>query len=135
MGPGVHELQLIDAHFGVDRRGFGFFVTEELLDEADIGSVVVHVGSTGVAKEMTTAGAADVGFLDEPGDHAREHVGVEGFAVAGQEQGALGVVQDETGSHFVKVAHQSCEGSFSDRHHAVFVSFALAHLDGLAIAV
>ena len=71
MGTGVHELQLIDAHFSVDRGGFELFVAEQLLDEADIGTVVVHVGGAAVANEMATAGAIDVSFPDELGDHGR----------------------------------------------------------------
>ena len=34
-------------------------------------------GTPGVANQVATAGAVDVGFLDELGDHARVHVGVE----------------------------------------------------------
>ena len=44
MGPGVDFAELVDAHFGVDGGGFELFVAEQLLDEADVGSVVVHLG-------------------------------------------------------------------------------------------
>ena len=40
--------------------------------EADVGSVVVHLGGAGVANEMAPVGAVDTGFLDEPGENAAE---------------------------------------------------------------
>ena len=45
-------------------------MAEELLDEADVGSVAVHPGGAGVADQVATASTVDVDFLDEPDDHA-----------------------------------------------------------------
>ncbi|MGK0187435.1 MAG: hypothetical protein ACI9R3_003223 [Verrucomicrobiales bacterium] len=68
----VDELQLVDAHFGVDLSGFELIVAEELMDEADVGAVIVHVSGAAVANEMATAGAIDVCLLDELSDHAAQ---------------------------------------------------------------
>jgi hypothetical protein len=55
-----------------------------VLDNADIGAVVVHVGDTTVANEMATASTVDVGFHYELSDHARDHIRNERSASAGR---------------------------------------------------
>ena len=37
-------FELLDAHVGVDGRGFELLVAEELLDEADVRAAFEHVG-------------------------------------------------------------------------------------------
>lgn len=44
VGFAVDGFQLLDAHVGVDGRGFELFVTQELLDEADVRAAFEHVG-------------------------------------------------------------------------------------------
>ncbi len=48
VGFAADGFELLDADLGVDGGGFEFFVTEKLLDEADVGSAFEHVGGTGV---------------------------------------------------------------------------------------
>jgi len=50
MGSGVDSLQLLDAHFGIDGRGFEFRMTQQLLDEADISSAFEHMGGATVTQ-------------------------------------------------------------------------------------
>ena len=71
----VDEFEQLDAYLGVDGGGFEFFVTEELLDEADVGSAYKHVGGAGVPQEVAGAGASDVGGFDVFAHHAAEDVG------------------------------------------------------------
>jgi len=58
-------------------------VAEELLDEADVGATFEEVNRRRVPNQMAASGATNVGLLEPFGDHAAEHVGVEGLAVAG----------------------------------------------------
>jgi hydrogenase maturation factor len=50
VGSGVDFEQLIDGDFCVDLSGVQSSVAKQLLNETDVGSVVVHVGGTGVAE-------------------------------------------------------------------------------------
>ena len=50
VGFAVDGFELLDAHLGVNRRGFELFVAEELLDEANVGPAFEHVGGAGVAE-------------------------------------------------------------------------------------
>ncbi len=91
VGSGVDGLKLEDADVGVDGGGFGAGVAEQLLDEADVGSAFEHVGGAGVAEEMGAAFVtADVGAADISGDEPTENVGVEAFAVGGEEEVGFG---------------------------------------------
>ncbi len=58
-------------------------MAEELLDEADVA--FQHVGRAGGTQQMAASRAADVGLLEPFGDHAAEHVRIEGLAVTGEE--------------------------------------------------
>jgi len=46
---GVNLLQLADVDLGIDGGGFEFFVTQQLLDVADVRSTFEHVRGAGVA--------------------------------------------------------------------------------------
>ena len=48
----MDRLELLDAHLGVNGGGFELLVTEELLDEADVGTALQHVGRAGRTKQM-----------------------------------------------------------------------------------
>ena len=52
----VDLLQLHDRHLGVDLCRREFRVSEEHLDEADVGAVFQHVRRTGMAEQVTRAG-------------------------------------------------------------------------------
>ena len=52
MAPGVDFLQIVDGNMGVDLGRFQGFMTEKLLDMADRGTVLHHVGGTGMAEGM-----------------------------------------------------------------------------------
>jgi hypothetical protein len=55
MAAGVNLLKLLDADFGIDRGGVEFLVSEQLLDEADVGPVLQHVRGAGVAQHVAAA--------------------------------------------------------------------------------
>ncbi|OQC18328.1 MAG: hypothetical protein BWX54_02449 [Verrucomicrobia bacterium ADurb.Bin018] len=56
--------------------------------------------------------------------HARHHVGVEGVAVAGEEQRRRARVQAEPRTHFLEIAFEPGDGARADGHDAVFLPFA-----------
>ena len=64
MGPRVHFLELLDAHFSVNLSCLEFCVPQELLDKADVGPAFEHVRSAGVPEEVATAASSNVGLLD-----------------------------------------------------------------------
>ena len=105
------------------------------MDETDVCPAFEHVDGATVADEVAASGSADFGFFDELADHAADNVGVKTLAVAGEEEGFLGQVDDELGADFVEVAFQPCEGAGADGNDPVLVAFSLPDLEGLAFAV
>ena len=72
-------LQLLNADLGVNLGGGEFGVAEELLDEADVGSVFEHQGGAGVTQKVARAAFAEFGGVDVIADELGEPVGREGF--------------------------------------------------------
>ena len=56
----VHLLQRSDRHVRVNLRGLDVLVPEDLLDETDVGSVLVHVRRHAVPQEMAGSHLADL---------------------------------------------------------------------------
>lgn len=86
-------------------------------------------------QDVAASGLGYLGLLDELADHAADDVGVERLAVAGDEEGAFVGIEEELGAGFLEVAFQPFQGAGADGDDAVFVAFALADLEGLAVAV
>ena len=74
MGGRVDFLQLTDGHLRVNLRCREVGVSEQLLDESDVGSVLVHERSTGVPEQMARALLADFGGLHVIADKLRQSV-------------------------------------------------------------
>jgi len=64
VGGSVDFLQLVDRDLGVDRGRVEIVVAEDRLDEADVGTVLQHVGRHRVAEQVTGAGHFEAGALD-----------------------------------------------------------------------
>lgn len=126
MAAGVDFLQLADGDFSVNRGRLQLLVTEQLLDVADVRAAFEHVRGAGVAEQVATAFQAR--RFHPVGGHAAEDVGVEGVAVAGEEQRGRARVETETRTHFLQVAFEPRDGARADGHDAVFL--ALAPPDG-----
>ena len=124
MTAGVDFLQLFDGDFGVDRRRVQLLVSEQLLDVTNVGPVFQHVRGARMPQDVAAALVFESGPFQPGRHHARKHVGIEGVAVAGQEQGLGARVQAQARAHFGQVAFQPLDGPPAHRHHAVFVPFA-----------
>ena len=68
-------------------------------------------------------------------DHAREDVGIEGVAVAGEEQRRRARVQAEARTHFLEIAFEPGDGARADGHDAVFLALAESHVKRAAFGV
>ena len=112
MAAGVDFLQLADGDFGVDGGRLQLLVSEQLLDVADVRPAFEHVRGAGVTQQMAASFQAR-GF-HPIGRHAAHHVGVEGVAVAGEEQGRRARVETETRTHFLQVAFEPGDGACAD---------------------
>ena len=77
MGGGVDGFQLLDADLGVNFGRAQFGVSQELLDEPDVGSAFEHQRGASVAEQVATATLADVGGVDQLPDKLSEPVGGE----------------------------------------------------------
>ena len=77
----VNGLKLEDADLGIDRSGFEFLVSQELLDVADVRAAFEHVRRARVAQQVRPGAAADVGLLPHGGCQRRS-VGFEPPTVA-----------------------------------------------------
>jgi len=135
MTTGVDFLELFNAHFGVDRGGVEFLVTEQLLDKANVSAVLQHVCGATVPQHVAAAFAFERGLFEPGGDHAREDIRIEGFAVAGQEQRLRARVQTQAGAHFFEITFEPVNSPQAHRHHAVFFALALADVNRAALRV
>jgi len=135
MAAGVNLLKLFDRDFGVNRRRVELLVSEQLLDEADVGPVFEHVRGATVAQHVAATFAFEPGLPQPGGHHARDDVGIEGLAVAGEEQRRRARVQAEARAHFLQVTLQPVNGPQAHGHHAVFLAFALADVKRAALGV
>ena len=108
---------------------------QELLDVPDVGAALEQMGGAGVAEEMRPALPADAGALDVAGDLAPQGVGVEGLAVAGEEERGPGRADDEQGADVVEVLLQPGQGARSDGHDAVLAPLAQADVQQPALAL
>ena len=59
----VDLLRLLNRYVGVDLRAVQIGMTEHLLNETDVRSVLQHQGRHAMAKEVTRAALADIGFI------------------------------------------------------------------------
>ena len=106
MRPFVDFLELFDAHFGVNLRGFELSMPKQLLDETDVGASFEHVRGAGVAEEVATATTPQLGRFDVFGHHAAEDVRVKGLAVAAKEKSVLGSMDIQLRSYGIEVFFQ-----------------------------
>ncbi len=60
----VHGLELVQADPGVDLGGLDVCMTEELLDETEVGAALEHERCGGVTEEMTASPLVDAGGFD-----------------------------------------------------------------------
>jgi len=82
----VHGFELLDAHLRINGRGFEFLMSEQLLDEADVGPAFEHVSRATMAQDVTGSRFANLSLFDELAHHPADDVGIERLAVAGEEQ-------------------------------------------------
>ena len=62
--PSVDALQCWNCHLGVDLRGLNVSVAKNLLNDSDIGSVLVHQRCHCVPKQVTSSTLAKLRILD-----------------------------------------------------------------------
>ena len=114
MGALVNFLQVPDGDLGVDAGGVEPGVAEELLHDADVGSVFVHVGRAAVAQEVAASGLLDPGGFDRFGDPVAEVAGADSLAVSAQEEGLFADFEDQAGAAFLEVFFEPMQGGFAD---------------------
>jgi len=104
-------------------------MAEQLLDETDVGPAFQHVRGASVPERVAAALAWHARLLQPARHHARDDIGIERAAVAGEEQ-RLGVrVQSQTRAHFLQVTLQPVQGARAHRHDAVFLALALPDVE------
>jgi len=111
MAAGVDFLQLADGDFGVNGGRLQLLVAEQLLDETDVRAVLQHVRGATVPQRVATAFALQPGLLEPAAHHARDDIGIERLAVAGEEQRRRARVQAEPRAHFLEIAFEPHEGA------------------------
>jgi hypothetical protein len=105
-------------------------VAEHFGDVADVCSAFEEEGGDGVAEEVAASFLVDAGVVEVALDLAREPVGADGRADAGDEELFGSLLGGEAWAGEVEVEAQPEEGSFSDGDVAVFGAFAAADEDG-----
>ena len=82
----MHLDQPVYCDLGVDGRRIEALVAEELLDVADVGPTLQHVGRTGVPQEVAGTATGEARQAHPAGDQVREDVRAKRLAVARQEE-------------------------------------------------
>jgi len=121
-----------DRHGGVDAGGVESSVAEELLNDADVGPVFVHVGGATVPQKVAASGLGDACGFDRFGDPVAEVAGAEPLAVSTEEEGLLAHFEEEFGPGAFEVFLQPVKRGFSDGKKAVFVALPFSDEEGLA---
>ena len=116
-------------------RGLDVLVPEDLLDETDIGSVLVHVRSHAVPQEMAGSHLAGLRSHDVLPRRPRQMIAAERFALGGQEHCEVVRFERELGPRFRDVFLEPRRRAFPNRHVAIFLAFALAHHDQPTVAL
>jgi hypothetical protein len=129
MAAGVNFLKLFDADLGVNRGRVKFLMSKQLLDEPDVRPVFQHVRRAGVPQDVAAAFALQPGLGQPRRHHARDHVGIERAAVAGEEQRLRARVQAQTRTHGLQVMLQPVNGARADGHDAIFFSLAQTDME------
>ena len=119
--------ELHDGDVGVDLGGVEPGMAEQLLDEADVGPVLQHVGRAGVAEQVAGAGAPDGGGVNGASHPVADKAAGEALAVAAEEQRLAAGGRLQQGPGLLQVEPQPVEGASPHRDDAVFVALALAH--------
>lgn len=135
MAGAVDLLELLDADLGVDLGGGQFGVAEELLDEADVGSVFEHEGGTGVPQQVAGAAFAECGGVDVVADELGQPVRRERLEQVRQEQGAVIGFAGIHRPDLVAVSGDPRKGAVADGHDAVLPALALADEEGAALGI
>lgn len=129
-------LKLLDGEVGVEFGGVEVFVAEELLDGAEVGSVVHHEGGDGVAEEMAGAFLFDACGLNVFANEVAKDSWGERFSGVGEEEAFVVVgFDEELGSDVGEVFVEPFRGAISEGKEAVFFAFALADHEGLLLEV
>jgi len=124
----MNLLQGPDGDVGIDLGRLQLHMAEDFLDEADVGSVLVHQGRHRVAEETASAGLSQHRRVD-PGLHIRgQMVAAERLPAGREEDGHIVRFQDELRTGFVDVFPEPSDGPLPDGNIAVFLALALLRL-------
>ena len=81
MGIPMHLLQLPNRDMGVDLGSRDGFVSEDLLEETEIGAVLQHQRCHRVTQQVGASALSQVRFLDVIVHHATQMVPADRFAI------------------------------------------------------
>ena len=129
---GVDGLEGADADLGVDLGGVEAGVAEELLDVADIGAGLVHVGRAAVAQKVAGSRLGNACLAQAFLDPVPEVLRVEAGAVATDKESTFLQVEFELRARAFEVAPKPVTSLPSERNHPAFPTFAFA--DGEHVA-
>jgi len=118
------ETLLVDV--GVDLGGGDVGVSEEFLDDAEVGTAFEEVGGEGVAEEVGVNVLFDAGVGGALFDDLADAVGAEGAAADGEKDlgGGFFFRAEEVGALVVEVVADGFEGPAADGDDAGLVAFA-----------
>jgi len=124
----MHLQKLAYRHFGINGGGLQLRMAEKLLDKADVGAALEHVGRAGVAQKAagTAFGEVRARHLG-PTDHAREDTGVKRPAVAGLKQGRFARIEHQERARLSVVALRPAGRAGTERNDAILAALALAN--------
>ena len=135
MGRFVDFLKRLNRDLGIDLGGVEVGVTEHGLDEADVGTVLQHVGGHGVAEEMAGTLYVESGLLDVAFDPGSQGVASKGVAMVVEEEGSVIMSGDQAGPDLVAVFFDPGECPFADGDEAIFAALPFAYHDDLTSGI
>ena len=119
MGRRVDLLQGPERHLRINLRGLDVFVSEDLLDKTDVGSVLVHVRRHAVAQQVAGSALAGLRRADAFLDHVGQMVAAERLAVRREERREVVRLDGKLGPGLGDVLAQPRGGALADGHVSV----------------
>ena len=119
-----HLLEIGGLDSGVELSGLETGVTEQLLDVADVGSVLKHMGGTGVPNGMETDVLLDAQFPGQLLEKIEERISGHGTAATGEKE-SVGSALLELRAPQLEVLMNGSSRFFSHRDKALSATLAV----------
>ena len=131
----MHLPQLLDRDVGIYLSGGKIRMTEQRLDEPDVGSVLEHMSGARVAEQMARSWSREAGVEDMALHEIAHSVLGEGLTVVRKEERLGSQLSGKARPYLEGIAAQPLRCAWNKRDNAVAPPLAASHVNGAGIEV